>query len=99
MTNPTHDENTGRFLPGNPGGPGRPPRAKELDYLRTLAEICTLSEWEAICQRAVKDAREGEPRARAWLTQVLVGNHTLINLECAERSRGIGFSRMDRLFG
>lgn len=63
----------GRFAPGNPGGPGRPRRAVEADYLKALAEACPPETFLEICQRAVDQARDGEPRARAWLADYLVG--------------------------
>ena len=63
----------GRFAHGNPGGPGRPPLNREREYLETLTAACTVDDWREICQRAVKDAKKGDHRARDWLTKYLVG--------------------------
>ena len=63
----------GRFLVGHAlGGPGRPAREREESYLQKLHEVCTLEEWEAICRRAVEDAKRGDPRARRWLSSYLL---------------------------
>jgi|TARA_Y100000310_G_scaffold53034_1_gene48653 hypothetical protein len=70
-------DDKGRFAEGNSGGPGRPRRAIERDYLRTLAEACPLETWEVIVVKAVKEAVEGDEKARAWLSKYLLGNGTL----------------------
>ena len=67
----------GRFAPGYRGGPGRPPLAKEHKYLATLASVCTIDAWHAICRRAVKDAKLGDHRARNWLAKYLIGDRQL----------------------
>jgi hypothetical protein len=63
----------GKFAAGNPGGPGRPRRAAEREYLTVLAEACSLDDWRAIVATAVASARNGDPKARAWLASYLVG--------------------------
>jgi hypothetical protein len=63
----------GRFAPGNPGGPGRPARATEGAYLRAISEACPPDTWREIVGRAVRDARDGDHRARGWLASYLVG--------------------------
>ena len=63
----------GRFAEGNPGGPGRPRRETERAYLATLAEACPPSTWRVIVERAVKDAKAGDAKAREWLAAYLVG--------------------------
>ncbi|EHJ46932.1 hypothetical protein DFW101_0917 [Solidesulfovibrio carbinoliphilus subsp. oakridgensis] len=63
----------GRFAKGNPGGPGRPARETELSYLRAIHAACPPDMWQEIVTKAVSDAREGDPRARAWLAGYLVG--------------------------
>jgi hypothetical protein len=63
----------GRYLPGHPGGPGRPRRAVEQEYLAVLADAVPLQQWKKIVQRAVKDAAAGDPRARRWIGEHLLG--------------------------
>lgn len=67
----------GRFAKGYPGGPGRPPRARETRYLLTLSEACPPETWDAICHKAVEQARAGDKDARTWLSQFLIGRTTL----------------------
>ena len=65
-------DSRGRFLPGHSGGPGRPPREVEADYLHTMSQVATLDAWRDICERAVEDARNGDAKAREWLSRHLV---------------------------
>ena len=62
----------GRFLPGAPGGPGRPKLAKEVEYLRSMVSVCSVEDWQAITKQAVIDARDGDSRARDWLSRYLL---------------------------
>lgn len=63
----------GQFAKGNAGGPGRPKRQTETEYLQTMAGACTLEDWGDIVQKAVADAKEGDARARKWLSSYLLG--------------------------
>jgi hypothetical protein len=72
MSNGRNDK--GRYANGNQGGPGRPPLAREKDYLRVTVGGCSVDDWGAIVQRAVKDAKQGDPRARDWLSRHLIGD-------------------------
>jgi hypothetical protein len=72
MTSNDRDEK-GRFCAGTPGGPGRPPRPAEEKYLRTMTRVVKLKDWRAICERARADALAGDARARAWLSDYLLG--------------------------
>lgn len=63
----------GTFAPGNSGGPGRPSRATEREYMSIVMRACTLDDWQAIVERAVQDARNGDGAARSWLASYLVG--------------------------
>jgi hypothetical protein len=73
---PARDE-TGRFLPGNPGGPGRPKQTTETEYHDASMRGCTPSDWERIVRRAVADTEDRKPAtrnaARAFLLRVLFG--------------------------
>jgi hypothetical protein len=73
----------GTFAAGNPGGPGRPRRAVEREYLAALADVASLEAWREICQRAVEDAKQGNPKARAWLASYLLGSNPLRPLDLA----------------
>jgi hypothetical protein len=46
----------------------------EHDYVRALAEECPPETWREICRRAVADAKDGDSRARDWLSRYLLGN-------------------------
>lgn len=70
------DEN-GRFTAGNPGGPGRPRRAIERQYLAALSDAIPLDEWRAIVSRAVQDAKDGDAKAREWLSRYALGAEPL----------------------
>ena len=63
----------GRFAQGNPGGPGRPPRQTEVEYLRAIQGACSPDDLSQIAVEAVRRAREGDPRARDWISRYLVG--------------------------
>ena len=63
----------GTFAEGNPGGPGRPSRATERQYMAVVMAACDLDTWQAIVERAVADARNGDGTARAWLASYLLG--------------------------
>ena len=79
-------DDKGRFLPGHPGGPGRPRRAVELEYLAILADGVPLRRWKKIIARAVADAEAGDPKARRWLGELLMGKEpaTLTALAATE---------------
>ena len=79
-------DSNGRFVKGHPGGPGRPPRLREETYLQTLWSVCTLEEWQTVCERAVADAKKGDAKARGWLSEYLMpraprGHHVHLNSE------------------
>lgn len=63
----------GTFAEGNPGGPGRPARATERQYMAVVMAACDLDTWQAIVERAVADAKNGDGNARAWLASYLLG--------------------------
>lgn len=63
----------GRFVIGHPGGPGRLRRSTEASYLGILMEECDLETWRGVIRRAVKAAEGGDPAARSWLGQYLIG--------------------------
>jgi uncharacterized protein YfaS (alpha-2-macroglobulin family) len=48
-------------------------RAVELDYLAARADAVPLGRWRKIVDRAVEDAERGDPKARRWLAEHLLG--------------------------
>ena len=63
----------GRFTKGNSGGPGRPKRTKEEKYLTSMVRCVKLKDWRDIVERAVADAKDGDAKAREWLSNYLLG--------------------------
>ena len=70
-------DDKGQFSTGNNYGQGRPPRAVERDYLAALSERLSLDDWRSIVDRAVKDARSGDARARDWLSRYALGSEPM----------------------
>jgi len=87
----TDRTSNGRFAFGNPGGPGRPRRAVERQYLATLSETVSLDDWRDIVRVAMTFAKQGDAKARDWLTRYLIGENP-INLAAlaADEAAGIG---------
>jgi len=52
---------------------GRAPRKTEDKYLRALRKTVGATEWKAIAERAVLDAKRGDKAARQWLSDYLLG--------------------------
>ena len=67
------DARSSRFAPGNPGGPGRPRRQTERAYLAIISEACPPEAWRQIVELTVKQAKNGQEKAREWLASYLVG--------------------------
>jgi hypothetical protein len=68
----TRDE-SGRFLPGNPGGPGNP-HAKRVAELRTKAlDAATPDDIESIMSKQVELAKKGDRKAAEFVFKWLFG--------------------------
>ncbi len=65
----------GRYLKGCDAGPGRPPLATEQEYVQATISNCTVAEWEQIVKRAVQDAKQGDAKAREWLSKYVLPSH------------------------
>lgn len=52
---------------------GRPSRLVETEYLHAIMGVATLQEWRVIARKAVNQAKEGDPKARDWLSKYLLG--------------------------
>ena len=48
-------------------------RRTEADYMGVLLDAVTLEDWRAVVGTTVAAAKAGDPSARAWSTQYLVG--------------------------
>jgi len=48
-------------------------RRTEGDYMGVLLDTVTLDDWRDVVAGALNSAKEGDPQARAWLAQYLVG--------------------------
>ena len=48
-------------------------RRTEGDYMGVLLEAVTLDDWRAVVNNAKTRASDGDPQARAWLAQYLMG--------------------------
>lgn len=48
-------------------------RRTEGDYMGVLLEAVTLDDWRAVVINAKAQAKVGDPQARAWLAQYLMG--------------------------
>jgi hypothetical protein len=48
-------------------------RRTESDYMGVLLDAVSLEDWRSVVAAAVVAAKAGDPRARAWLGQYLVG--------------------------
>jgi hypothetical protein len=66
-------DSNGRFAEGNRGGLGRPKRATERHYLDAMQVACSPEEWREIVGKAVTDAKNGDAKARDWLSNYLLG--------------------------
>ncbi|MBC7603755.1 MAG: hypothetical protein H7255_13990 [Ramlibacter sp.] len=53
-------------------------RRAEGDYMSVLLDAVTLDDWRAVINNAKKRAKDGDPQARAWLAQYLMGNPVCI---------------------
>jgi hypothetical protein len=56
----------------------------EREYLSALVDAVPLAEWRAIVEKAVADAKAGNPKAREWLSKYLVGDDPLVLVELAD---------------
>lgn len=66
------------FAPGNAvavgnRGPGRPTRRKEEKFLALLSASVSEEDWRLVITKAVDQAKEGDWRARKWLSDYLIG--------------------------
>ncbi|WPL15573.1 hypothetical protein Thiowin_00474 [Thiorhodovibrio winogradskyi] len=48
-------------------------RRTEQDYLSALLDSVTLDDWRDVVTNTLQAAKDGDPQARAWLAQYLMG--------------------------
>jgi hypothetical protein len=48
-------------------------RRTESDYMGVLLETVTLNDWRSVVNGALQAAKAGDPQARNWLAQYLIG--------------------------
>jgi len=48
-------------------------RRTEGDYMGVLLDTVTLDDWRGVVASALQDAKGGDPQARNWLAQYLIG--------------------------
>lgn len=67
----------GRFTKGHKlsvgNGGGRPKKSIEERYLRALSSRVSAADWKEIIDRAIADAKDGDYKARQWLSDYLIG--------------------------
>lgn len=63
----------GRFVKGNGGGPGRPQKEREERFLEITLNTVTFKDWHEIVKKAADQAKKGNPTARKWLSDYLLG--------------------------
>lgn len=67
-------DDNGRFVKGQTGNPkGRPKRRTEEEYLDATISRVALKDWREIVDKAVQQAKRGDSRARAWLSDYVLG--------------------------
>ena len=67
-------DDSGRFVKGQTGNPnGRPKRRTEQEYLDATIARVTIKDWREIVDKAVSQAKRGDSRARAWLSDYVLG--------------------------
>ena len=71
----TERDANGRFVKGQSGNPnGRPPKERSERYYEITMTACTYDDWKRIVKKAVEQAARGNPTARKWLSDYLVGS-------------------------
>ena len=64
----------GHFKKGVSANPkGRPPMPKEEKFYKATLAAVSLSDWRDIVKKAVELAKRGNPAARRWLADYLMG--------------------------
>lgn len=63
----------GKFAEGHKGMGGRPRKEREERFYTIAVSSVTFQDWREIIQAAVKQAKRGDPSARKFLADYLMG--------------------------
>ena len=66
-------DSNGKFIKGHSGGPGRPTKTKEEKFYKATISAVSLKDWREIIMKTVEQAKRGNPSARTWLANYLLG--------------------------
>ena len=70
-------DKSGRFVAGQSGNPnGRLPKKREERFLEITLATVTFKDWAEIVEKAVEKAKRGDPIARKWLSDYIIGPPT-----------------------
>lgn len=70
----TDRDANGRYIKGHTGNPsGRAPKAREERYYEITVNTVNFEDWKLIVEKARDQAKKGDPVARKWLADYLVG--------------------------
>lgn len=67
------DPSTGKFVKGNTLGRGQLVQRRAKHYLDLISKCVTDDDMKKIVKRAVRDAKQGNDRARKWISEHLIG--------------------------
>jgi len=62
----------GRFVKGCSGNP-KGAAINQFRYLKKMGAAVTASDWRAVIDKALEQAKRGDARAREWLSEYLMG--------------------------
>ena len=57
----------------SPNPSGRKPRQVEEKYLKKLQTVVKLKDWVEIILKAIEQAKEGDEKARRWISDYMLG--------------------------
>lgn len=66
-------DDKGRFIKGNKASPGRPTKEREIKFYDLTLSAVSDDDWTDIVLAAVRLAKRGDPQARKWLSDYLIG--------------------------
>lgn len=62
----------GHFVKGKSGNPGGRP-INQTKYLKKIDTAMKITDWREIVKKAIEQAKRGDPKARQWLSDYLMG--------------------------
>ena len=62
----------GRFIKGVSGNPGGRP-IDQSKYLKKIDTALSLKKWRSIVLKAIDQAERGDPKARQWISDYILG--------------------------